>query len=243
MSVVRMKALKIVTSVVTGIFIGIGVLIAFPQILFRHEIEHGNFTVLSTERIHENIQLILDSVTQNLEASPLYQPDLNQEIYLCNDYRLYSFLCYPSRTTFAGNFQKKVFIANPDVSGNKAYRRKDKKIRSLTNLITHETVHTLIINEIGFFSDMKLPAWQKEGYCDYIAKGSTPLFNEGISELCAGTNPRSYFPYLLAVKYLIEEKGISHRNLLMDEFNSSQIMTAVKQRHCESCVIQSEPLE
>lgn len=228
----KRKALKAAILIVIGIFIASGLLFAFPQILFSCEIRHGNFVVYSTEKIHSDIHFILDSVTRNLKTSVFYQPDLHQEIYFCNDRWLYSCICFPSGKTFAGNFMKRVFVARADVSGNRAYRQMDHKTRTLVNLITHETVHTLIIDEIGFYRDMNLPTWQKEGYCDYIARGSTPSFAEGISELCAGTNQRSYFPYQLGVKYLIDEQRIPQRDLLTKKFNYDEIIARLKQRHC-----------
>jgi hypothetical protein len=45
--------------------------------------------------------------------------------------------------------------------------------RSLSGAIAHEMTHGAIRRHFGILADTRYPQWLREGYCDYIAGGST----------------------------------------------------------------------
>ena len=64
--------------------------------------------------------------------------------------------------------------------------------RSLSGAIAHEMTHGAIRRHFGILADMRYPQWLREGYCDFVAGGSTLDDAEAMS--LARTQP--YHPAL-----------------------------------------------
>ena len=45
--------------------------------------------------------------------------------------------------------------------------------RSLSGVIAHEITHLLIRKKFGYWRNLTMPTWKKEGYAEYVAGGST----------------------------------------------------------------------
>ena len=74
-----------------------------------------------------------------------------------------------------------------------------------------------------------MPAWKKEGYCEYVAGGSTLDYETGLLRWKA--NPKNgpgyqYFKYYMLVKSLLEQEKIS----VDDLFNRDHDMAALEEK-------------
>ena len=61
-----------------------------------------------------------------------------------------------------------------------------------------------------------MPAWKKEGYCEYIAGGSTLDYDTGVRLWKANPNDGTgylYFKYYMLVKYLLETEKLTVEEL------------------------------
>lgn len=230
----KKKPLKITGIVIAVVIVFFGLLLVFPQVLFAHKVEYSYFIIYSTEDIPDAIYPILDSVQAHLRRSELFNEGLRQRIFLCNYPSLYTLLCYPARSTFAGNWvlTGNVIIAHASIEENRAYRQMDNKTRSLVNLFTHETTHSLLEEALGFNAFRQLPTWKNEGYCDYIAQGGTLSYDQGISDLCSDTNLKSYFTYRLAMIYLIEERHLPILEIIKKDLDYQEIRAILKEKYC-----------
>ena len=59
--------------------------------------------------------------------------------------------------------------------------------RSLSGAIAHEMTHGAIRRHFGILADMRYPQWLREGYCDFVAGGSTLTDTEAMT--LSRTNP------------------------------------------------------
>ena len=78
-----------------------------------------------------------------------------------------------------------VFINDHDLAQDLVFRDAPaNNVRSLSGVIARETTHLLIRKRLGYWRNLTMPAWKKEGYAEYVAGGST-LSHDG--EASSGT--------------------------------------------------------
>ncbi|MFN7911077.1 MAG: hypothetical protein ACK5QC_04585 [Bacteroidota bacterium] len=233
---IKNKKLRIANYVALGLLVIYLGLIIYPNFLFGHSFKYKRFNVYSTQLLGDSIQRVLDEAEIKLSVSEIYDKDLTHNIYLCNNYTLYTFLAPFSRKAFACNypFINNIFIANCDIDKNEAYKndKKDKYTRQLSVLISHETTHTLIEKKIGFWKFRTLSNWKNEGYCDYVAYGQTDNLKEGQEFLIKNKNNKKpgtdYRKYYIAVNYLMITKKMTFDNILSTELSFEDVLKKVE---------------
>lgn len=211
-------------------------LLSFPQVLFAHEMSYKNMQVYSREPIDKEIYEVLDKVETRLASSPLNNSELGPRIFLTNSTRVYSLL---SLNIGGNSFGKgyallptsNVFINQSDLQKDLVFRRAaENNQRSLSGVIAHETTHLLIRKRFGYWRNIFIPSWKKEGYAEYVGGGTTLSFEAGVRLWKA--NPGNdtgyqYFKYLMLVKYLLEQKHVTVDDLFNRDFDVKSLEAEV----------------
>jgi hypothetical protein len=229
----KVRIANYATSCLLIIYFG---LIIYPNFLFGHSLKYKNFNVYSTQPLGDSTESVLDKVELKLSVSEIYDQNQTHNIYLCNNYTLYTFLAPLSRKAFACNYPliNNIFIANSDIEKNETFKNDemDKYTRQLSALISHEATHTLIENKIGFWKFKNLSSWKNEGYCDYVAYGQTDDWKEGMEFLIKNKNDvkpgTDYRKYYIAVNYLMTIKKMTFDNILSTDLTFEEVLNKVE---------------
>jgi hypothetical protein len=178
--------------------------------------------------LDRNINAVLDKVEARLATSSINDDRVKPKVFLTNSYGLYRGLSlnlgwnsfgkgYPLLPT------SNVFINKSDLASDQVFRNAPtNNSRSLSGVIAHEVTHLLIRNRYGYWRNVMMPAWKKEGYAEYVAGGSTLSYEDGV-RMWKG-NPKDgtgyqYFKYYLLVKYLLEQEKVSVDDLFNRDFD------------------------
>jgi hypothetical protein len=203
-------------------------LLCFPQILFGHQVSSGNLTVYSREPLDQNMNTVLERVQQRLAASPINSTEVKPKIFITNSFRFYSTLSLNLGSNsfgkgYAALNTNNVFINKSDITGDLVFRNAPaQNQRSLSGVIAHEITHLLIRKRYGYWRNLTMPTWKKEGYAEYVAGCSTLDYETGIRMW--KTNPRNgtgyqYFKYYMLVKYVLEHDNLSVDDLFNRDFD------------------------
>lgn len=211
-------------------------LLVYPQVLFAHEISYKNFTVYSREPLNQDVYTLLDKVEVQLAASQINNPSVKPKIFLTNSQKLYSFLSlYIGGNSFGKGFPllptSNVFINEADISRDLVFRKAPaNNQRSLSGVISHEITHLHIRSKLGYVNNVRLPTWKKEGYCEYVAGGSTLDYETGVRLWKANPDNDTgyqYFKYRLLVKHLLENEKLTVDELFNRDFDIAQLEAKV----------------
>ncbi len=214
---------------------------SFPQILFAHKIEYKCFTVYyhSNTTNAEALYAVLDKSEQLLKTSALFDASHNQKLFLCSGFPEFAFFAPLSRKAFAVNYllTQHIFLAKSSVSANRSTRNgNENNERTLSSVIAHETVHSLLENKLGLLKYKLLPKWKDEGYSDFIANESSYDIQKGLINICSSKKPSSasfnYFKYRLYIKYLLEEEQLTLDQVLNNEFDLAVMEEKLKDKYC-----------
>jgi hypothetical protein len=116
-----------------------------------------------------------------------------------------------------------IFINHADAGRDLVFRDAPaNNQRSLSGVIAHETTHLLIRNRVGYWRNLRLPVWKREGYCEYVAGRSTLSYEEGVR--LWKQNPQDgtgyqYFKYYMLVKYLLEHDKLTVNELVFTDID------------------------
>jgi hypothetical protein len=213
-------------------------LLSFPQVLFAHQISYKNLKVYSREPLDQNIYAVLDRVEARLATAEINNQEIKPKLFLTNGFTLYSLLSlYLGGDSFGKGFPvlptNNIFICKSDLAKDLVFRRAAaNNDRSLSGVIAHETTHLLIRKKFGYWRNLTMPTWKKEGYAEYVAGGSTLPYETGVKMW--KTNPRDgtgyqYFKYYMLVKYLLERERLSVEDLFNRDFDLHSLEEKVLQ--------------
>ena len=217
-------------------------LICFPHLLFANKLDYKNFSVYyhSNNINTEELKLVLDKSENLLKKSELFQKATSQDIFICNGYSEFTFFALLSRKAFAVNYpiSQNIFISKSSISQNYILRNgKENNKRTLSGVIAHETVHSLLENKLGLLKYKLLPSWKNEGYCDFIANESSFNKQKGVKEICNDTENTDipsfkYFKYRMITEYLFEERKVTLEKFLDEDFDLENINNNLKKKYC-----------
>jgi len=212
------------------------VLLSFPHPLFAHVTNHNNFAVYSRVPLDEHVYAVLDRAHLKLTASPLYILDVRPNVFLTGSTRFYTSLSLNvGGNSFGKGFAalptRNVFINAHDLAGDLVFRdAPSNNMRSLSGVIAHETTHLLIRKRYGYWRNLTMPDWKKEGYAEYVAGGSTLAHESGVAMWKARPDDATgyqYFKYFMLVKYLLEHERITVDDLFTRDFDVDALAEAV----------------
>lgn len=222
-------------------FLGYWSLIEFPSFLFSHKHQNANLVVYSDKPIPANIEEITDEVLLRLNKSSLFNANKTYAVYIANDVWRWSLIAYPANLTtgvggFNAGFHGNSFIRPSLISDNKiippgSYLL-DAEQRDLVYFITHEVVHALLYDEVGYISNfVNYPRWFQEGYPDYIAK-KTFNFKDNLmqfknNEKRLTVQSGLYVRYHLYMAYLMDVKKQSIQDVIKSTPEESAIIDSL----------------
>jgi len=230
------RAYKVARAALLAIVAAYLLLLSFPQVLFAHQMTYKNFTVYSRKPLDSSITVVLDRVDSKLAASTLNNLEVRPRIFLTDSTGLYSALSiYLGGNSFGKGFAvfptSNVFINQADVPSDLVFRHApENNQRSLSGVIAHEITHLHIRKRFGYLKNLTMPAWKREGFCEYIAGGSTLSLEAGTRLWKA--NPQNdagyqYFKYYMVVKYLLEVEKLSVDDLFTREIDLREVEVRV----------------
>ena len=236
------KTKKMFNWLLGGISFSYFLAIVFPSFLFANKLEYKSFSVHyhSNDINTEELKLVLDKSESLLYNSELFKKGISQDIFICNGYIEFTFFALMSRKAFAVNYPifQNIFISKSSVLQNYILRNgKENNKRTLSGVIAHETVHSLLENKLGLLKYKLLPSWKNEGYCDFIANESSFNEQKGLTNICNDeVNSESasfkYFKYRKITQYLFEERKITLEKFLNDDFEMDEINKNLKKKYC-----------
>src|SRR5262245_12027010 len=201
-------------------------LLCFPQVLFAREASYRNLTVYSREPLDGNIKAVLDRVESRLAASGIDR-DIKARIFLTNGFGMYSLLsAYVGSNSFGKTYAAlptdNVFINKTDAARDLVFRSAPPNQRTLSGVIAHEIAHLWMRKRFGYWRNLTMPAWKKEGYAEYVAGGSS--FDEETGRRMWKANPRDaagyqYYKYYMLVRYLLEHDKLGVDALVDRDFD------------------------
>jgi len=222
------KAYRIVRNAILFIGAAYLLLLSFPQLLFAHETSYKDFKIYSRQPLDQNIYAVLDKVQARLAKSEINNGEVRPKVFLTNNFTLYSALSiYIGGNSFGKGYPvlpiSNVFINKSDTATDLVFRDAPaNNQRSLSGVIAHEVTHLLIRKRFGYWRNLTMPAWKKEGYAEYVAGGSTLPYDAGVKmwkeNPTVGTGYQ-YFKYYMLVKYLLEQEKISVDDLFNRDFD------------------------
>lgn len=150
---------------------------------------------------------------------------------------LYSFFALTSNKAFACNYQltSNFFIANSNINKNEVYRNDDsiKYTRELSQLIAHETMHTLIVKKLGYWNSRKLSTWKNEGYCEYVSNKNINTVKDAKEFLITNKNDERigtiYVRFKFAVTYLKEIEKMTFDDIIATDLILDQVLNRIEQ--------------
>jgi hypothetical protein len=228
----KSKAYRITRSVIVVASAAFIILLSFPQLLFAHEMSYNSFKIYSREPIDQSVTAVLNKVQERFESSPLKNDEVKPRVFLINNFRAYSMLSlYIGANSFGKGYAvlptDNIFINKSDIAKDLVFRNSAaNNLRSLSGVIAHETTHLLIRKRFGYWRNLTMPTWKKEGYAEYVAGGSTLSYETGVKMW--KDNPKDgtgyqYFKYYMLVRYLLEQEKISVDDLFNRDFDVSAL--------------------
>jgi len=207
--------------------LGYLLLLCFPQVLFAHEISYRNLAVYSGQPLDKDLYAVLDKAEARLAASAIHDESVRPRIFLTDSFGSYAlWSLYLGRSSFGKSYPllptSNIFINKSDLARDAVLRSSTANSeRSLSGVIAHETTHLLIRRRFGYWRNLTMPTWKKEGYAEYVAGGSTLPYETGVAMWKANPNDGTgyqYFKYYMMVKYLLEHDKLSVEGLFNGDF-------------------------
>jgi hypothetical protein len=202
--------------------------ICWPQPFFRYSLRCGNLYLHSTAPLPGNTEYLLREVQRRLAASPLYNVSLKQHIFICGNSAQFAFftnVSFRSSALTYAYFNRSVFLRPSDVAHNVLFNYSGSKVtddRMLVYYMAHELTHSLMVSYIGPWRYHELPQWLREGYADYIGKGSDSFrdIQAKFEDSSYRTN-REYLRYELMTAYLLEVRKVGLRDLVSGDYDAN----------------------
>lgn len=217
-AVAKNRAYRFTRYAFFGFVLAYLLLLSFPQVLFAHQISYKNFRVYSREPLGQDAFAVLDRVETRLAQSEIYNTDVKPKIFLVNSHGLYSLLSlHLGGNSFGKGFAllptANVFINKADLARDLVFRKaQENTSRSLSGVVSHEITHLLIRKRFGYWRNLTIPSWKKEGYCEYVSGGSTLSYDEGVRRWKANPNNDTgyqYFKFDMLVTYSLETEKMT----------------------------------
>ena len=209
---------------------GILTLEAHPGVLFEHKIQHKNFTLYSQAPLGPDAVAALRRAAELVGFSPIYNPGQKYEIYVANSGWMYLLLGpdFGVKSFARTNPFDKIIIRRCDFGASKCYSGStSNNERELPGLIAHEVTHVNIRKRFGYFAEIALPAWKKEGVADYIAQsGSFQGTGNGLvlSPGVAVSKSFEYYQYRKVAAYALEDKGLSVEEYFGGNYDYAELL-------------------
>jgi len=206
--------------------------LAYPELWFSERARLGSLTFYSDVPFAADFEATMRDVERRLQAVPIYQAGVSQHVFVCGSPERFAFFARLSRVPpSVPGFNLSLFNNSFVSLSGLAERRRQNHGQTphsalagdVGQAIAHELMHDYMVADIGFFRNLRLPAWKTEGYVEYASTlaasrddstATLParigIWSNGISNARA----RDYYGWGLAVEYLSEVRGLSLEDFL-----------------------------
>jgi hypothetical protein len=201
-------------------------LLVFPDPLFAHT-RAGRFVVVHADApIPEAAGAVIADAEARLSRSSIFVPGVAHDVYVCQSawrWRLLSPGAFGSGAYALGPFARPVYTRPAHFARDRLVGPSGREAtgeRTLAYFLAHEVTHTLTADFLGPQAYEALPAWVREGYADYVARGDGFDYEGTRALLRAGDrslDPSAsglYLRYVLLVAHLIDHEGWSPEQVL-----------------------------
>ena len=157
-----------------GAVVVAGVVHVPAALAFPYRADFGGTTVLSEQPIDRAAMgQVLARADGLLAASPLYRPGLSRQVVLTDGGWRWDMLSIGARGSIAFRrpFAQALIFNRSSVAADRVTNGAPLGgVRTLSGTIAHEMTHRLVADHIGEWAALRLPAWKREGYPDYVAQ-------------------------------------------------------------------------
>ncbi|MFQ5453287.1 MAG: hypothetical protein ACE5D6_03775 [Candidatus Zixiibacteriota bacterium] len=218
--------------------------------MFPYKAEFDKVVIYSDVDITQKLNDIIPDVNLRLKEVDFLVSGKKSKIFICYNQKLFNFYArlafqYPKIQGFVISFLNNFYLSNENIQHcgiiSRGLPRYVKRQGNLGHVLAHELVHKYIYNNLGFWTNRKLPFWKNEGYAEYgahiyhIKNDSTISLVSRIEELL---NYRIWmnhdkivkdtYQWELMIEYLTELQGydfsdIMHDSVTLDKTYSEMI--------------------
>lgn len=228
--------------IATGVFITTLLLIIIlnPILTYANKTTYNNYAVFHSKPFDPALTITLDDATELLQRSEFYNPKLQIDVCL-NDGSKYPKLVQALRgQAFAWGFYNKVVLQGT-ANFKDNYIELNGYKWNLTQLLSHEMIHCLQFDNLGFWKSnpiANIPGWKWEGYAEYISRQNNDQkdLSKNLSRLIKtdksswsiqfndGTiAPREYYDYWTLVEYCMDIKKMNYKQILSDTITEQAV--------------------
>ena len=234
-----------------------------PYPFFNYKTSFAEFALYADAPIDATTVSQLEEAIHRIRQSRLYNKSQQHRIFICQNESKYAFFTFiAGKNKYSqginieptGNiFVSKSFIDSIRSRYGLAYTGTLLE-GSMTHVVAHEVIHSVITGEIGYWASRKLPDWIKEGYAEYGASGSqqasasheqlkrqTKRFLSLDTRLISPVRVH-YLRSKLLVQYLIEIEGHPINTILTGNFEEESVYANLTQWYQEQSAEITEPL-
>lgn len=232
---------RIVCSAI-ALFVAYSALLCFPQPLFFYTVRANNLVLHSDRPLSSAAATgVLQLAAGKLAASPLYSSATEQNIYVCNSpwrQRLFFNKDYGAGGVAPYPITSNVFLREARIEDNRLISPRGIPVpgaRTLDYFIAHEITHQLTGRALGPYRYFRLPQWVREGYADYVGKGSQFDFSEArkafLKEAVEMDWKRSglYWRFHLLAAYSLDHRHLGVAELLRNPPDEEELERALRQ--------------
>lgn len=239
---IRKAVLLRIALPVPVFFAAYAALLCVPEPFFSFSVRADNLTLYSDRPFPDAAaKHVLKLTEAKLASSPLYSSRQQHDVFICNsrwrqrlffnkDYGVGGVAPYPVTSN--------VFLRDASIAENRLISPRGTPVsgdRTLDYFIAHELTHQLTGQAIGPLRYARLPQWVREGYADYVGKGSSYDYVAArrafLAEVPEMDWKRSglYWRFHLEVAYLLDHRRWSVTRLLGDPPPENAVDTGIRE--------------
>jgi hypothetical protein len=235
------RRLRKVAIWIAAVFLlaGLGVFgsMLYPQPLYAYGATEGRLSIHSDRAFAvDRARLLLAEVERRLATAPgsLRDDGSRYHVLVANSE-------WRRRLAFLWNYGAggvnyypiawNAFVRQSDIDAGIVIRNDGSPVpepRTLAYFAAHEIAHSLVGRRVGAIANWRLPAWIKEGLCDYIAFGGDADIDALAQAMRRGDpdlDPKTsglYARYRLLVAFMLEREGWSADRLLQSAMPTAE---------------------
>lgn len=154
-------------------------LLRHPSSFFAYSCDEGDLALYADRPFTaEEARPVLAAVRARLRTSPWYRSGRRDAVFVCNSpwrRRLFCIGNYRASGLNYAPLTTNVFLSGARIGENRLVSPNGRVVddeRTLGYFIAHEIAHSLTCERLGAWRFFRLPDWLREGYADYLGRGS-----------------------------------------------------------------------
>ena len=214
-------------------------LLRHPSSFFAYSCDEGDLALYSDRSFTaEEARPVLAQVRARLRTSPWYRVGRRDAVYVCNSAWRRRVFCIGNLRAGGLNYAPlttNVFLRGARIGENRLVSPDGRVVddeRTLRYFIAHEIAHSLTCERLGAWRFFRLPEWLREGYADYVGRGSV-YARPGVGAAFLAEAPEMNFPaivpylrYNLMLGFCVEQE----RRSLDAVFEAAEDRSTVESR-------------